>query len=285
MTADVNIDSSISPNTTGAEPRDLWALLKPGVMKLVVFTGLVGLLVAPGEIHPFIGFTAIFCLALGAGASGALNMWYDADIDALMTRTQNRPIPSGRVEKGTALGFGVGMSIISVTIMALGVNWMAASLLAITILYYALFYTMWLKRKTAQNIVIGGAAGAFPPLIGWVAVTGSLSLEPLVLFAIIFLWTPPHFWALSLWCKGDYEAANIPMLPVVSGEAKTRKYILIYTLLLVPVGILPYVMGFAGFLYLGTSAVLGTKFLHLSYKLFKSHDVKDARKQIRFSIL
>jgi protoheme IX farnesyltransferase len=254
-------------------------------MKLVVFTGLVGLLVAPGEIHPFIGFVAILCLALGAGASGALNMWYDADIDAIMTRTKNRPIPSGKVKKGEALGFGITLSVISVTVMALGVNWLAAALLGVTILYYALFYTMWLKRKTVQNIVIGGAAGAFPPLIGWVSVTGTIGIEPLILFAIIFMWTPPHFWALSLFCKDDYEAAKIPMLPVIFGEAETRKYILAYSIILVPVGVLPYVLGSAGLGYLATSILFGAYFLKLSFKLFRSHNHDDARKLFTFSIL
>src|SRR5215467_617855 len=229
------------PSVAGVE--DYLALLKPRVMSLVVFTALVGLLVAPGHIHPFIGFVALLCIAIGAGASGALNMWYDADIDAVMTRTKKRPIPAGRVEPGEALAFGTTLSVFSVAVLGVLVNWFAAALLAFTIFFYVFIYTMWLKRSTPQNIVIGGAAGAFPPVVGWAAVTGDVTLAPVLMFLIIFFWTPPHFWALSLLKSDDYRRAGVPMLPVVSGFDETRRQILLYTIVLAPVGLTPWLFG------------------------------------------
>src|SRR5690348_2925935 len=228
---------------------DYIALLKPRVMSLVVFTALVGLAVAPGSLHPVAAFTALLCIAVGAGAAGALNMWYDADVDALMTRTARRPVPMGRVKPGEALAFGVTLAGFSVVTLGLLVNMLAAALLGFTIFFYAVIYTAWLKRLTPQNIVIGGAAGAFPPMIGWAAVTGSLSLEPVVLFLIIFFWTPPHFWALALYRADDYARAGIPMLPVVAGDANTRTQILRYTLILAPLGLAPWLLGYTGALY------------------------------------
>ncbi len=277
-----------------SEARDWFQLLKPRVMSLVVFTGAVGLVMAPGHLHPVLAFTAILCIALAAGAAGAINMWYDRDIDAVMHRTLGRPIPSGRVEPGAALAYGVGLSVLSVTVMALATNWVAGAALAGSIGFYVFIYTMWLKRRTPQNIVIGGAAGAFPPVIGWAAVTGSITLEPLVLFAIIFIWTPPHFWALSLYAHADYERAGVPMLPVVSGARETRKQILLYTLLLAPLGLAPWLLGFAGLAYAGVAAVLGAGFLFHAVRVFRdcqdstgrslSNDAP-ARAAFRFSLL
>lgn len=267
------------------EVSDFMALLKPRVMSLVVFTAITGLLVAPGTIHPFVGFVAILCIAIGAGASGALNMWFDADIDAVMRRTRERPIPSGRMDGGVALGFGATLAVASVTIMGLATNYVAAALLAFTILFYLLVYTIWLKRRTPENIVIGGAAGALPPVVGWAAVTGGVSIEPLVLFAIIFLWTPPHFWALALFYESDYEKAGIPMLPVVAGEKKTRLRILAYSFALVPVGLLPWVMGFAGPLYALAAATCGGVFLYRAARLYRTTLEADARRLFSFSIL
>ena len=270
-------DTAISSERAEALPdggmgtaRDFFELLKPRVMSLVIFTALVGIAVAPGGIHPVIGFTALLCIAVGAGASGALNMWYDADIDARMARTENRPIPSGRVTPGEAAGFGAILSVFSVMTMGVLVNWVAAALLAFTIFFYVAIYTMWLKRRTPQNIVIGGAAGAFPPMIGWAAVTGSVSLESAALFLIIFMWTPPHFWALALCRSGDYEKVGVPMLPVVAGEKKTRDQIMLYSLALVPVTLLPGFMGFAGALYTGATAALGLGFLWLAFGLWRT---------------
>lgn len=267
------------------EVRDFVALLKPRVMSLVVFTAITGLLVAPGAIHPFVGFVAILCIAIGAGASGALNMWFDADIDAVMRRTRERPIPAGRMEAGVALGFGATLAVASVTVMGLATNFVAAALLAFTILFYLLVYTIWLKRRTPENIVIGGAAGALPPVVGWAAVTGGVSIEPLVLFAIIFLWTPPHFWALALFYESDYEKAGIPMLPVVAGEKKTRLRILAYSFALVPVGLLPWVMGFAGPLYAVAAATCGGVFLYHAARLYRTTLEADARRLFGFSIV
>lgn len=263
---------------------DFFALLKPRVMSLVIFTAFIGLVMAPGDIHPVIAFTAILCIAVGAGASGCLNMWYEADLDARMKRTANRPIPSGRMDPQTALHFGVALSTASVLLMGLMVNMVAAALLLMTILFYVVVYTIWLKRRTSMNIVIGGAAGAFPPMIAWAAVTGGVSLESIVLFGIIFMWTPPHFWSLSLFACKDYKAAGIPMLPVVAGEVETRKQILIYTLLMVPVTMLPWIMGFAGSVYGITAAVSGAIFIWLSIALARNKDIKSARKSFFYSI-
>ena len=251
--------------TLTAEPGiatvgDYFALLKPRVMSLVIFTGLAGIVVAPGAIHPLTAFTALLCIAIAAGASGALNMAYDSDIDALMTRTANRPIPSGRIERGEALGFGWTLAVGAVTVMGLLVNMFAGALLAFTIFVYVGVYTLWLKRRTPQNIVIGGLSGALPPAIGWAAVTGSLSLAPVLLVAIIFLWTPPHFWALSLWRSGDYARAGVPMMPVVRGKKSTRRQILAYTAVLIPAGLLPAAIGLAGPLYLAVAALTGARF-------------------------
>ena len=234
-----------------AEPDvgDFVALLKPRVMSLVVFTGFAGLYLAPGVLHPILALTAVLCIAVGAGAAGAINMWYDRDIDALMSRTRGRPIPAGRIEPGVALGFGVSLAVASVLIMGLMVNLAAAALLVLTIAFYVLVYTMWLKRRTPQNIVIGGAAGALPPIIGWAAVTGDVSLAPVVLFAIIFMWTPPHFWALALYRSGDYAKAGVPMLPVVAGAQATKRQIMIYAVALVPVTLAPVALGVSSLMY------------------------------------
>lgn len=272
--------------TDDMDPRvvDYLALLKPRVMSLVVFTGLVGLIAAPGGIHPVLELVAILCIAVGAGASGALNMWYDADIDARMSRTMGRPIPSGRLNDGEALGFGMALSVGSVIVLGLFINVLSAALLAFTIAFYVLVYTMWLKRRTAQNIVIGGAAGALPPVIGWAAVTGSVSWEPLLLFAIIFMWTPPHFWALSLFAKSDYERVGVPMLPVVAGTRETRKQILIYSLLLAPLAVLPTVLGMAGWLYGAFAVASGVWFLHLAWRVWRGEDMTQPRRLFLFSI-
>ena len=237
-----------------ATARDFWALLKPRVVSLVVFTGLVGLIAAPGRLDPVLAFSAVLCIALGAGGSAALNQWYEADLDARMKRTRNRPLPAGRMERSTALQFGVGLSVFSVALMGLATNWLAAAILALSIVYYAVVYTMWLKPRTPHNIVIGGGAGAFPPLIGWVAVTGQVEWMPMLLFAIIFLWTPPHFWALSLFMKSDYAAAGIPMLPVVRGEAVTRRQIGLYTVALAAAAVAPWLLGLTGIVY-GVAAI------------------------------
>ena len=235
------------PSMAGA--GDYLALMKPRVMSLVVFTALVGLVVAPGHIHPVLAFFALVCIAVGAGAAGALNMWYDADIDAVMTRTAERPVPAGRVKPGEALAFGLVLAGFSIVFLGLMINLLAAGLLAFTIFFYAVVYTMWLKRWTPQNIVIGGAAGAFPPMIGWAAATGGIGLESILLFLIIFFWTPPHFWALSLYRTEEYCRAGVPMLPVVAGSAETRRQILLYSLVLAPVGVSPWLLGSAGLAY------------------------------------
>lgn len=271
-----------------AMPRDYFELLKPRVMSLVVFTAIAGLLLAPGSINPFIGILAIICIAIGAGASGALNMWYDADIDGVMSRTAKRPIPDGRVTAQEALSFGLVLSFLSVMVMGVLVNWLSAAILAFTIFFYAIVYTMWLKRSTPQNIVIGGAAGAFPPMIGWAAVTGSVSLESIILFAIIFIWTPPHFWALALFKAKDYGDVGVPMMPNVSGNRSTQHQILAYSILLAPLGVAPYFLGFAGITYGVASAVLGAVFLWFAYACWKmpSEDEKmvQAKKLFGFSI-
>jgi protoheme IX farnesyltransferase len=270
-----------------ASVSDYIALLKPRVMSLVIFTALTGLAVAPGSMHPVTAFTALLCIAVGAGAAGALNMWYDADIDAVMTRTSRRPIPMGRVKPGEALAFGLTLSGFSVMTLGLFVNALAAGLLAFTIFFYVVIYTAWLKRATPQNIVIGGAAGAFPPMIGWAAVTGSLSLEPVLLFLLIFFWTPPHFWALALYRKQDYARAGVPMLPVVAGELNTRWQILAYTLILVPIGIAPFVLGFAGPIYGVVAAVTGALMLLLAIQVLRERPPVEraSRNLFAFSIL
>ncbi|MCF8468341.1 MAG: heme o synthase [Sneathiella sp.] len=268
-----------------ARVSDYFALLKPRVMSLVVFTGFVGLVVAPGTLHPVLAFTALLCIAVGAGASGAINMWFDADIDAIMERTKDRPIPAKRVSANEALAFGAALSVASVTLMGLAVNYMAAALLALTIAFYVFVYTMWLKRRTPQNIVIGGAAGAFPPMIGWAAVTGDVSMESFVLFAIIFMWTPPHFWALSLWRDIDYAKAGIPMLPVVAGREATRRQMLLYSVLLFPVTIMPYFMGYAGLFYGIGATVLSGLFVVMTFQVWFKKDEGSAKRLFAYSIL
>jgi len=272
-----------------ADIDDYVALLKPRVMSLVLFTALVGLMVAPGHIHPWLGMVALLCIAVGAGASGALNMWYDADIDREMKRTARRPIPRGALVPGDALVFGLILSIGAVLTMGMLVNWVAAGLLALTIGFYVFIYTMWLKRRTPQNIVIGGAAGAFPPMVGWAAVTGSVSLESVTLFLIIFMWTPPHFWALSLYRSDDYARAGVPMLPVVAGADETRKQILIYSVLLMPISVLPYFLHFAGIPYLLVSVVMGIGFILAGLRVYRTRTGEQAdlaaKQMFRFSLL
>ena len=281
---------SIAQPALPADWRDLVALTKPRVMSLVVFTGLCGLLAAPVQLPPVLGFTAILCIALGAGAAGALNQWYEADLDAKMRRTANRPLPARRMDRQTALHFGVGLGTFSVLLMGLATNYLAAFLLAVSILFYVLIYTVWLKGRTAQNIVIGGAAGAFPPLIGWVAATGSVELLPALLFAIIFLWTPPHFWALSLFVRSDYANANVPMLPVVAGIRNTRLQILLYSVTVVVAGMAPYALGLTGIVYGIASAILNVIFLVLAIAVFANKaeepsGMKPERRLFAFSIL
>lgn len=258
-----------APGPSIASVRDYLALLKPRVMSLVVFTALVGLVLAPGPVHPLIGFVSLLAIAVGAGASGALNMWYDADLDRMMARTRSRPIPAGRVRPDEALTFGIFLSGASVLILGLVANWRAAGLLAFTIFFYAVIYTIWLKRRTAQNIVIGGAAGALPPVVAWTAATGTLSLESLVLFGIIFLWTPPHFWALALFRADDYRKAGVPMLPVTRGPDATRRQILFYTLVLVPFALLPWIMGFGHHAYALTATVGGAAMLRSAFEVWR----------------
>jgi len=249
--------SSAAPLLIPADWRDFLALTKPRVMTLVVFTGLCGMLAAPTGIHPVIGFTAVLCIALGAGAAGALNQWYEADIDAMMRRTAGRPLPAGRMDRQAALHFGVGLSAFSVILMGLAVNVVAAAILLVSILFYVLVYTVWLKRRTPQNIVIGGAAGAFPPLIGWAAATGQVALLPVLMFALVFLWTPPHFWALALFVRTDYDRAGVPMLPVVAGEAATRRQIGLYTLPMAAAAVAPWALGLTGWVY-GLASLVAT---------------------------
>jgi protoheme IX farnesyltransferase len=282
MTAAVTYDARVA--TVG----DFVALLKPRVMSLVVFTGFAGIVIAPGAVHPLTAVVALLCIAMGAGASGALNMAYDADIDARMARTAARPVPSGRMRAGDAWGFGAALAVVSVTLMALFVNWVSAALLAFTIGFYIVVYTMWLKRRTPQNIVIGGLAGALPPAIGWAAVTGSLSLAPLVLVAIVFLWTPPHFWALALFRNEDYARAGVPMLPVVAGKRATRVQIVLYSIVLVLAGLAPAALGFAGAAYLAVATALGGWFVILSLRvLCERNEIREpaARTLFKVSIL
>jgi heme o synthase len=261
------LSMSRTPSAQSAELSDWIVLLKPRVMTLVVFTGLIGLLIAPGHLHPVLGFAAVLCIAVAAGACGAINMWYDRDIDAVMRRTRNRPIPAGRIEPGAALGYGVTLAAGSTIVMGLAVNITAASVLALSIGFYVFVYTIWLKRRTPQNIVIGGAAGAFPPVIGWAAVTGSIDLVPLLLFATVFFWTPPHFWSLALFANADYQRAGVPMLPVVAGARETRRQIVLYTLLLAPVSLAPWLIGFSGLVYGLAATLLGVGFLASAWRV------------------
>jgi len=271
--------------SVGSRIRGYVGLLKPRVMSLVVFTGFAGLVAAPGCLHPLLAAVTVLCIAAGAGAAGAINMWYDRDIDALMERTRMRPIPAGRVAPNKAFAFGVTLALLSVMLMGVAVNWSAAALLALAIGIYVLVYTVWLKRRTPQSIVIGGAAGAFPPMIGWAAVTGAISLDSFSLFLIIFMWTPPHFWALALYRAGDYAKAGLPMLTVVAGEAETRRQILIYTSLLVPLSFAPVVLGIAGIAYGAAAAVMGASFLLLAVRVLRERGGRAARLTFRFSIL
>lgn len=263
--------ASTAPQTTAmmpAEWRDFFALTKPRVMTLVIFTAICGLIAAPGTIHPVIGFTAILAIAMGAGGSAVLNMWWEADLDAGMKRTMNRPLPGGRMRPEDARDFGIFLSAVSVVLMGLAVGWLAASLLLGAIIYYAVIYTIWLKPRTPQNIVIGGGAGAFPPLIGWVAVTGDITAMPILLFAIIFFWTPPHFWALALFVQSDYAKVGIPMLPVVAGEKATRRQIMLYTLLLAPITVAPWYIGGTSWIYGSVAVVLSALFVVLAVPVF-----------------
>ncbi len=271
---------------TGDRVSDYFLLLKPKVMSLVVFTGFAGMWVAPGidGLHPFLAFIAMLCLAVGAGAAGAINMWFDRDIDAVMKRTKDRPLPMGRVRAEEALSFGIILSIGSVVTMGLALNWLAAALLASANLFYVFVYTIWLKRLTPQNIVIGGAAGAFPPLIGWAAVTGDITLYPVILFLIIFFWTPPHFWALSLFANEDYKRANIPMMTVVAGERRTKIQMLVYTLLLLPLTLSPYFLGFENFNYLIAASVLSGFFVFTALRVLASNNLKNAKLMFGYSV-
>jgi protoheme IX farnesyltransferase len=268
---------------------DYFALLKPRVMSLVVFTAFAGLVLAPGSLHPWLATVALLAIAVGAGAAGALNMWYDADIDALMARTANRPVPAGAILPGEALGFGLTLALGAVVVLGVYVNWAASALLAFTIFFYVVVYTMWLKRLTPQNIVIGGAAGSLPPVIGWAAATGTVSLESLTLFLIIFLWTPPHFWALSLYKADDYAKAGVPMLPVVSGLAATRRQILIYSVILAAIGVLPAMIGMTTPIYGVGAATLGAIFVALAWRVYRMDDrdilMRPARQLFTYSLL
>jgi heme o synthase len=269
----------------GAAVGDYVQILKPRVMSLVVFTGFVGLAVAPGHLHPVLAAIAVLCIAVGAGASGAINMWYDRDIDAVMRRTAQRPLPAGRMQPGEALGFGIVLAVGSVVVMGLAVNWAAAALLALTIAFYVFVYTIWLKRRTPQNIVIGGAAGALPPLIGWAAVTGDIGWGAIALFAIIFFWTPPHFWALSLYSAGEYAAAGVPMLPVVAGPRETKRQMLLYTIVLWPVSLAPWFLGLAGPVYAGVAAALSLAFTGTAIRVWRDEGDRSARLMFAFSLL
>jgi heme o synthase len=272
-----------------ATAGDFFALLKPRVMSLVVFTAFVGLAATPVAVNPVVAIIAILGIAVGAGASGALNMWYDADIDAVMSRTSSRPIPAGRIEPGEALTFGLVLSALSVMTLGVLVSWLAAALLAFTIFFYVVIYTMWLKRATPQNIVIGGAAGAFPPMIGWAAATGTVSLESVILFLIVFLWTPPHFWALALFKSDDYDRAGIPMMPNVAGHASTRRQIFAYSLLVAPVGILPWILGYTDTAYGIAATVLGAGFVWYAWKVMAMPDsdtrMRPAKALFAYSLL
>ena len=289
--SDTHLDIASQSQSLGGKGTagDYFALLKPRVMSLVIFTAFVGIVAAPGTLHPLLALVALLAIAAGAGASGALNMWYDADIDALMKRTKSRPVPRGAILPGEALGFGATLAVGSVIVLGLLVNWVAGALLAFTIFFYVAVYTMWLKRWTPHNIVIGGAAGAFPPMIGWAAVTGAIDLGSISLFLIIFMWTPPHFWALALFREGDYAAAGVPMLPNVAGPDETRKQILIYTLALLPVTFLPVFLGVTGLIYGAGAAILSAVFLFYAISVYRNREGERAdracKKMFGFSIL
>ncbi|NIA72195.1 protoheme IX farnesyltransferase [Pelagibius litoralis] len=270
---------------SGARVSDYFALLKPRVMSLVVFSGFAGLYAAPGDIHPFLAAVAVLCIAVGAGAAGAINMWYERDIDAVMERTRGRPLPRGRIAPQEALAFGVILSLLSVMLMGIAINWAAAALLGLANAFYVFVYTIWLKRRTPQNIVIGGAAGAFPPMIGWAAVTGGVELQSIALFALIFIWTPPHFWALALYRRIDYTKARVPMLPVVAGAAATKRQILLYSLVLAPLGLVPAFLGTAGVVYGLVAAVMGLCFVLLALRVQREEGDKAAKQLFGFSIL
>lgn len=282
-TAAQETTSTTTPDNTVS---DYFALLKPKVMSLVIFTGFVGMWVAPGlnETHPFLAFVAMLSLAIGAGAAGAINMWFDRDIDAIMKRTKDRPIPLGKINPEEALTYGIVLSIFSIMLMGVAMNWVAAGILAFANLFYVIVYTMWLKRSTPQNIVIGGAAGAFPPMIGWAAITGDITLYPLIMFAIIFFWTPPHFWALSLFANEDYKRADIPMMTVTAGAHKTKIQMIAYTILLLPITLAPWALGYAGIIYGITAGILSTLFLLSAIKVYKSEDLKHAKIMFGYSV-
>ena len=278
--------SAVAASTdTTASLADYLALLKPRVMSLVVFTGFAGLYLAPGHLHPLLAAVAVLCIATAAGACGAINMWYDRDIDALMSRTCRRPLPAGRMAPGDALGFGIFLACAAVMMMGLALNGAAAALLALTIAFYVFVYTMWLKRSTPQNIVIGGAAGALPPIVGWAAVTGDVGIPALVLFALIFFWTPPHFWALALYRSDDYARAGVPMLPVVAGPRETKRQMLIYTLILWPLALAPAFLGVTGMAYAAVALVLSAAFTALAVRVLRSDAERPAKQMFGFSIL
>jgi heme o synthase len=277
-------DLAAAPIAEQAAVGDYIALMKPRVMSLVVFTGFVGLYLAPGHIHPLLGAIAVLCIAVGAGAAAAINMWYERDIDAVMERTRNRPLPAGRMAPGEALGFGCVLGTAAVLVMGLALNWLAAALLAVTILFYVFVYTIWLKRRTPQNIVIGGAAGALPPVVGWAAVTGDVGYPALALFALIFFWTPPHFWALALGRLSDYARAEVPMLPVVSGTWVTKRQMLFYTIALWPCAVAPTVLGATGWLYGCAALALSVVFTAMAVRVRLEDGVKSARPMFGFSI-
>ena len=284
-------NTSLATDTLSKPAGSVWtacldfvSLLKPRVMSLVVFTGFVGLYLAPGDGNLVLQTIAVLCIAIGAGASGAINMWYDRDIDAVMSRTKTRAIPSGKITAEAALTFGILLAGGSVMVMGLAVNWVAATLLMVTIMFYVFVYTVWLKRRTPQNIVIGGAAGAFPPMIGWAAVTGTVSIESITLFTIIFIWTPPHFWALSLYRSDDYKAAGVPMMPLVHGRYETKKQILLYSIVLCPLGVAPFWLGTLGAVYGATSAILGVLFIGAAWRVMKNDSEKNCKQLFGFSI-
>ena len=284
-------NTSLATDTLSKPAGSVWtacldfvSLLKPRVMSLVVFTGFVGLYLAPGDGNLILQTIAVLCIAIGAGASGAINMWYDRDIDAVMSRTKTRAIPSGKITAEAALTFGILLAGGSVMVMGLAVNWVAAALLMVTIMFYVFVYTVWLKRRTPQNIVIGGAAGAFPPMIGWAAATGTVSVESITLFTIIFIWTPPHFWALSLYRSDDYKAAGVPMMPLVHGRYETKKQILLYSIVLCPLGVAPFWLGTLGAVYGATSAILGVLFIGAAWRVMKNDSEKNCKQLFGFSI-